>query len=102
MKMPEPFGYLCEWRSPSSMFKNTQVFYEGEQGNAIDDDWNSHPDVYKNLPLYTKQALIDLLEAAIEVDWMQVMREGGLVTWGDADTLGDRVIEKLRKLKETL
>jgi hypothetical protein len=49
-----------------------------------------------------KQYGRDLLEAAIEVDWTEVMREGGLVTWGDADTLGDRVIEKLRKMKEKL
>jgi hypothetical protein len=53
-------------------------------------------------PLYDKQALRDLLEAAIEVDWTEVMREGQLVTWGDAGTLGYRVVEKLRSMKEKL
>lgn len=25
-------------------------------------------------------------------DWTEIMREGALVTWGDAETLGDRVV----------
>lgn len=40
------------------------------------------------------------LEEAKQLAWTEIMREGALVTWGDADTLGDRVIEKLESLKE--
>ena len=51
------------------------------------------------------EALIKLvrnaaLEQAKQLDWTEVMREGQLVTWGDAETLGDRVTEKLESLKE--
>jgi hypothetical protein len=53
----EPFGYLCEWLSKNGSYPNTQAFYEGEPGNAIDDDWNEHPEIYKNLPLYTAESL---------------------------------------------
>lgn len=40
------------------------------------------------------------LEQAKQIDWTEVMREGQLVTWGDASTLGYRVFEKLESLKE--
>ena len=39
----------------------------------------------------------DEREAQIrEVDWTSLMRQGGLVTWGDADELGDRVVATIR------
>jgi len=49
---------------------------------------------------------IEQLRAALEklekTDWTEVMREGQLVTWGDAATLGYRVLEAVRAaLKET-
>lgn len=40
------------------------------------------------------------LEEAKQIDWTEVMREGQLVTWGDASTLGYRVFEKIESLKE--
>ena len=40
------------------------------------------------------------LEQAKQIDWTEIMREGQLVTWGDAETLRDRVTEKLESLKE--
>jgi hypothetical protein len=46
------------------------------------------------------QAREDALEEAIILNWTEIMREGALVTWGDAETLGDRVIAILDKLKE--
>lgn len=52
----EPEGYLCEWSGRIGM-PNNQVFYYGERGSAIEDDWNRQPDVHKNLPLFTQQAL---------------------------------------------
>lgn len=42
----------------------------------------------------------EALEDAKQLAWTEIMREGALVTWGDADALGDRVIEKLESLKE--
>ena len=39
----------------------------------------------------------DEREAQIrEVDWTSLMRQGGLVTWGDAEELGDRVVATIR------
>ena len=35
-------------------------------------------------------------EALEEMDWTWLMRQGGLVTWDDAETLGDRVIAAIR------
>jgi hypothetical protein len=41
-------------------------------------------------------AAIEALERLEQVDWTDVMREGSLVTWGDASTLGYRVVERVR------
>ena len=36
-------------------------------------------------------------EALVEsIDWTALMRQGGLVTWGDAEELGDRVVAAIR------
>lgn len=40
------------------------------------------------------------MEEARKLDWVEVMREGSLVTWGDAGTLGYRIVEKLESLKD--
>jgi len=40
------------------------------------------------------------LDEARKLDWVELMREGALVTWGDAGTLGYRVVEKLESLKD--
>jgi len=45
-----------------------------------------------------KQFGRDVLEQASKEDWVEIMREGSLVTWGDAGTLGYRVVERLRAL----
>jgi hypothetical protein len=31
-----------------------------------------------------------------QIDWTALMRKGGLVTWGDASDLGDRVVDAIR------
>lgn len=49
----EPFGYFCDWGNDSLGLQRIAMYY-GEPGNAIDDDWNEHPKVHKNLPLYTR------------------------------------------------
>lgn len=61
---------------------------------------------YGSQPIEKIELLIKLvrnaaLEQAKQLAWTEIMREGALVTWGDAETLGDRVIEKLESLKET-
>jgi hypothetical protein len=43
----------------------------------------------------------DEREALGKLDWTAIMREGGLVTWGDADELGDRVLDILRNRSNT-
>lgn len=40
-------------------------------------------------------------EQITNLDWTQIMRDGGLVTWGDAGTLADRVINTIRARGET-
>lgn len=42
-----------------------------------------------------RDALKDALQALKNTDWTEVMREGALVTWGDASTLGYRVFERI-------
>lgn len=40
-------------------------------------------------------------EALEQIDWTTLLRQGGLVTWGDAETLGDRVIAAIRARSNT-
>lgn len=54
--LPEPFGHFCEWTAPIG-YPPSQTLYYGGPGNGIDDDWNRHPEVHKNLPLYTADQL---------------------------------------------
>jgi len=42
----------------------------------------------------------DALKEVALLKWTEIMREGALVTWGDAETLGDRVIAKLDAMKD--
>ena len=42
----------------------------------------------------------DALEEAALLNWTEIMRDGALVTWHDAETLGDRVIEKIDAMKD--
>ena len=56
-------------------------------------------DVSWKKPLYTIAVTVKAVlreREAMSIDWMAVMREGGLVTRGDADTLGDRVVDTIR------
>lgn len=65
--MPEPFGYFCEWRAHVGM-PNSQEMYYGEPGNGIDDDWNCHPDIHKNLPTFTADQL-----AVRDAQWLEMV-----------------------------
>jgi len=53
---------------------------------------------------YTRDQMLqfrrDALEEAANISWVELMRDGQLVTWGDAATLGYRVIEMLRELED--
>jgi len=42
----------------------------------------------------------DALEELALLNWTEIVREGALVTWHDAETLGDRVIEKIDAMKD--
>ena len=57
-----------------------------------ENDWDGHVDIPK---------LIDLIRAderarLEKIDWTALMREGCLVTWADAQELGDRVLAAIR------
>lgn len=66
IKLPEPLGYLCDWGDDRYGLPNQIVYYDGP-GSAIEDDWNEHPEVHLNTPIYTeaqlKQAVRDALDA---------------------------------------
>lgn len=76
MKMPEPVGYLSQYNLTmlEQGYPQTIVMLKGAK---------------RDLPLYDKQALIDLLEAAAYI------AEG-------YPKFGDSAAEEIRKLKETL
>lgn len=59
MKLPDPYGYLCDWGP--AMGCDRQVFYYSEPGNGIDDDWNEMPKVHRNLPLYTHEQVLQII-----------------------------------------
>ena len=52
-----------------------------------ENDWDGHVDIPKLIQLVRA----DEREALETKDWTAIMREGGLVTWGDAEELGERV-----------
>lgn len=57
-------------------------------------------DVTDEIELLIKLVRNAALDEAKQLDWTEIMRKEGLVTWGDASTLGYRVFEKLESLKE--
>ncbi len=62
--LPAPFGFLCEWATHGG-FPATQTVYYGGPGNGIDDDWNCHPEVHENLPIYTVEQMQAYARAAL-------------------------------------
>jgi len=63
--LPAPFGFLCEWATHGG-FPATQTVYYGGPGNGIDDDWNCHPEVHENLPIYTAEQMQAYACAAVQ------------------------------------
>lgn len=57
-----------------------------------ENDWDGHVDIPKLIQLVRA----DEREALEAKDWMALMREGSLVTWGDAEELGERVRAAIR------
>lgn len=58
---------------------------------------NFWPELERFAELIRADAIAEEREAQIvEVDWTALMRQGGLVTWGDAEELGDRVVATIR------
>lgn len=97
VELPEPYGYLAY----DPRFQS-QDFIEGE----LDGDFEGQ----EILPLIAPTGVIQygdacalaareqVLKEAAALDWTAIMREGSLVTRGDAGTLGFRVVEQLRAL----
>jgi hypothetical protein len=52
-----------------------------------ENDWDGHIDIPKLIQLVRA----DEREALKEENWTVIMREGSLVTWFDAEELGERV-----------
>ena len=57
-----------------------------------ENDWDGYVDIPKLIQLIRA----DEREAFETKDWTAIMREGGLVTWGDAEELGERVRAAIR------
>jgi hypothetical protein len=56
---------------------------------------------WSGAPLDRMEQLVALVRAdereqLTNLDWTALMRQGGLVTWGDAGELGDRVVAAIR------
>lgn len=65
------------------------------QSNDNDYAWGFLRD-QKFAALVEAAARADEREALKKIDWTALMREGSLVTWGDAQELGGRVIAAIR------
>ena len=70
---------------------------------AVFNEERTHGEQYETLEHWEKcdQTFADLIraderEALEKIDWTAVMREGSLVTWADAQELGDRVLAAIR------
>ena len=57
-----------------------------------ENDWDGHVDIPKLIQLVRA----DEREALEAKDWTAIMREGSLVTWLDAEELGERVRAGIR------
>ena len=77
MKLPKPAGEM-QFQHPSGNWGRLEAYTESQM----------------------RQAIKDALEKAMDQNWTEILREDQLVTWGDAETLGYRVVETLLKLKE--
>jgi hypothetical protein len=91
MKMPEPVGYLSQYNLTmlEQGYPQTIVMLKGAK---------------RDLPIYSKQALIDLLEAAaVECEDTEIVDgKGYYMQGGDAVATQRNIATAIRKLKETL
>ena len=55
-----------------------------------------HGEYFKSIERLVALARADEREQLTNLDWTALMRQGGLVTWGDAGELGDRVVAAIR------
>ena len=51
---------------------------------------------WADLEAFATLVRADERDALEKIDWTALMREGSLVTWGDAQELGDRVLAAIR------
>ena len=63
--------------------------------------WQEHTNTYMcnkdDIKFFEAFVRADEREKIIkQVDWTALLRKGGLVTWGDASYLGERVVEAIR------
>ena len=62
--------------------------------------WREHTDTWmctsEHIEIFANLIRADEREALETKDWTAIMREGGLVTWGDAEELGERVRAAIR------
>jgi len=56
----------------------------------------THKEVQPELERFAELVRADERESLKELNWTAIMRKGELVTWGDAEELGDRVVAVIR------
>lgn len=49
-----------------------------------------------NIKVMVQKAVEDEREACANIDWTPILRNNGMVTWGDAETLADLVSAAIR------
>jgi len=77
------------------MTKRTITEMALEAGMSIHSNWAE-----QKLENFAKLVREDEREALEKIDWTALLREGGLVTWGDASELGDRVVAAIQERKQ--
>jgi hypothetical protein len=71
-----------------------QAGLDWASGWTLEDDEPNRFEAFAKLVEAAARA--DEREALEKIDWTALMREGSLVTWGDAQELGDRVLAAIR------
>jgi hypothetical protein len=86
------FTYLGEVMNIYTLASKTGLRTYQKQAPGIDGVVGDWEDLEKFAALIAAHER----EALEKIDWTALMREGSLVTWGDAQKLGDRVLAAIR------
>ena len=75
--------------------RDKELWVQSQQWDSSDDG-RGKLKILESVERFADLIRADEREALEAEDWTAIMREGGLVTWGDAQELGDRVLAAIR------